>query len=301
MNEADFRRWRDRRVERINGLLTGALDARAQEQPQDVRGLLSAMRHGLLSGGKRLRPLLALAAADAAGGREAAAWPGALAVEMIHAYSLIHDDLPALDDDDLRRGQPTCHLVHGEAMAVLAGDALQSLAFETLAAAAGREPAKARRVATALRLLAQAAGPLGMAGGQAQDLAFESRRPTAEECLEMEKRKTGELLAASLGVGAALAGAGPASLEAFRRVGLAAGTAFQIVDDLLNQSGDPAVLGKAVGTDAQRGKASALSLLGPEKAALKARQLADQALELAARFKSPKLDRLLRSMVDRRN
>jgi geranylgeranyl pyrophosphate synthase len=280
--------------------LAAALADRAKNQPADVSGLLSAMKYGLLSGGKRLRPLLVLAAAEAAGGRESEALPGALAVEMIHAYSLIHDDLPALDDDDLRRGRPTCHLVHGVATAILAGDALQSLAFETLAAA-GRNPSRARRVNLAVRVLAKAIGPLGMAGGQAQDLAFESGRPTAEESLDMERRKTGELLAASLSVGAALAGAGSSRLETFRRVGLAAGTAFQIVDDLLNRNGDRTVLGKAVGSDDERGKASVLSLLGPEPAAKKARELAAEAIELSSSFKSPKLDRLLRSMVERRN
>ncbi|MDR0549957.1 MAG: polyprenyl synthetase family protein [Deltaproteobacteria bacterium] len=300
MTFSDLNAWRKAARDRVDAKLADLLSQQAKEQPPDVVGLIKAMSHSLLSGGKRLRPLLTLAAADSLGQKEASVLPGALAIEMVHAYSLIHDDLPALDNDDFRRGLPTCHKAFGEATAILAGDALQSLAFETLASLVTK-PKFATRVGTAVYILARAIGPLGMAGGQAEDLAFEKKTPTLEESQAMERRKTGELMAAALGVGAALAGADAKTLKIFREIGLLAGEAFQITDDLLNQIGDPRLLGKAIGTDAQRGKITAPTLLGQEKAKAKACDLLTKALKLAAAFSSPKLPFLLRSVVDRTN
>jgi geranylgeranyl pyrophosphate synthase len=280
----------------VDALLSAKLEGLKSGKGPEVKNLLSAMGHTLESGGKRLRPLLALAAARTLGADEAVALPGALAVELIHTYSLIHDDLPALDDDPVRRGKPSCHVAYGEATAILAGDALQSLAFETLAADSTAGP---ERTLAAVALLARAVGPLGMAGGQAEDLAFERRSPTLSGRDSMAAKKTGELIAASLSVGAALAGADNDTISIFREAGLLSGQAFQIQDDLLNQEGDPRLLGKAVGTDQARGKASILNYLGPGRARAKARSLGTQAKKLLAPFRPDVLIGLLDSLIDR--
>jgi geranylgeranyl pyrophosphate synthase len=295
---SDLNAWRLAASRRVEAKLASLLDKLAHNQPPDIAILVKAMAHALLGGGKRLRPLLTIAAAEAFGAKEASVAPGALAVEMIHAYSLIHDDLPALDDDDFRRGRPSCHKAFGEATAILAGDALQSLAFETLASLS-QKPGWSERVARAVLLLAKAIGAKGMAGGQAEDLAFEKKTPTLSESLAMERRKTGELMAAALTVGGALAGADSKSLSKLREAGLLAGSAFQIADDLLNQHGDPRLLGKAVGTDALRGKTTALTLLGEEKAKAAARDLLAKALKIVAAFPSAKLPFLLNTLADR--
>jgi geranylgeranyl diphosphate synthase type II len=296
-NEA-LARWQAARTRLIDSKLGGILNKQSASQPPEIVNLLAAMRHGLLGGGKRLRPLLALAAAEALGETPENALPGAMAVEMIHAYSLIHDDLPAMDNDDYRRGQPTCHRAYGVATAILAGDALQSLAFETLAKLS-KKPEWAARALTAIYILARAAGPLGLAGGQAQDLAYENVSAKPPDAQAMERRKTGELMAAALGVGAAMAGADKKALATFRRIGLMAGEAFQITDDILNQIGDPRLMGKAVGTDAKRGKATAPKLLGSSKARQSANGLITQAVKLAAAFRSDCLTWLLESITDR--
>jgi geranylgeranyl pyrophosphate synthase len=224
--------------------------------------------------------------------------PGALAVELLHTYSLVHDDLPDLDDDAVRRGRPAAHARFGPALAILAGDALQSLAFEILAEA-GCRSGRAEGAARAARILARAAGPLGMAGGQAEDLAFEGRDPADEERASMARRKTGAMIAASLQAGAALAGASPAWIARLGRAGLAVGEAFQIRDDLLDLEGDPGVMGKATGSDARRGKASLVASMGTEGALGRLRELSAEAAAEASPFSCPVLDRLLRSLVER--
>src|SRR3954453_956250 len=199
--------------------------------------LAEAMRYSLLGGGKRLRPILCLLAAEACGADPAAAMPAACALELVHTYSLIHDDLPAMDDDDLRRGRPTCHKAFDEATAILAGDGLLTLAFELLS----RHVRPAAGALACVRALAEGAGPAGLVGGQMADLQAEGRDdPTLEALESIHRRKTGALLRASLRMGGIVAGADAATLRALETYGHAVGLAFQIVDDLLDVEGDEA-------------------------------------------------------------
>jgi geranylgeranyl pyrophosphate synthase len=217
--------------------------------------LLAAMRHLVLPGGKRLRPALAFAAAEAVGAAPERALAMATAVELVHCYSLIHDDLPCMDDDDERRGRPTVHVAYGEATAVLAGDALLALAFEVLAAEA-QEPA---RSLCALRLLAEAAGPRQLVGGQIDDLRSDAVRAAPETVLGVHRRKTAALIGAALVGGACLAGADAAALERLSRFGAHIGVAFQIADDLLDRARDGGCsLVPLVGADAARARAASL-------------------------------------------
>lgn len=255
--------------------------------------LASAMAYSLLAGGKRVRPILALAAFEACGGPEARrplATDWAVALEMIHTYSLIHDDLPAMDDDDLRRGRPTCHILHGEATAILAGDALLTEAFTRLAEGSGERGAPPRPDEMPVRLqlvglLARASGAVGMVGGQQLDLALEGSaregeaRPTLATVADVHARKTGALLAAAVEGGAIAAGAGPVEITALRRYGESLGLAFQIADDILDEVGDPARMGKSGGSDRARGKPTVPILVGLEEARRLARQAKDRAQE----------------------
>lgn len=245
--------------------------------------LAAAMRYATLGGGKRLRPVLTLLAAEACGGTWEQALPAACAVEMIHCYSLVHDDLPAMDDDDLRRGRPTCHKAFDEATAILAGDGLLTLAFEVIA----RGIAPGDRAARCVRILAAAAGPEGMVGGQMADLEAEDRPlsdGSAEALRAIHRRKTGALLAASLGLGAAAVGADESQLAALERYGRAVGLAFQIVDDLLDVQGDEAATGKRVGKDAGAGKWTYPAFLGIEESRRRARTLAEEAVAALETF-----------------
>ncbi|HEX9793839.1 MAG TPA: polyprenyl synthetase family protein [Planctomycetota bacterium] len=227
--------------------------------------LREAMEHALLAGGKRVRPALALLACEAHGGARAAAMPAALACEAIHAYSLVHDDLPCMDDDSLRRGLPTVHVAHGEALAVLAGDGLQALAFELLA---GQQDAELAR--DQARLLARAAGPAGMVGGQALDLGAEGRPCSAADVERVHAAKTAALLAAALHLGARAAGTEVAPHNrpgsAWDRYGTALGMLFQATDDLLDALASTAALGKTAGKDAAAEKATILRAVGLDAA-----------------------------------
>lgn len=243
----------------------------ARSHPAAPPRLLEAMRYSLLGGGKRLRPLLALAAAELCGAPARQALPAACAVEMIHCYSLIHDDLPAMDDDDLRRGRPTSHKMFGEAMAILAGDALLTLAFQVLAAAAADPKVGPDRAARAVQELAVAAGPEGMAGGQVLDLAAEGRAIDPAELAAIHGLKTGALFTASLRLGALLAGGGQRELDLLTAYGRHFGLAFQICDDVLDVTGDTAKLGKPVGSDARHDKATYVKFYGLEEARRRAR------------------------------
>jgi geranylgeranyl diphosphate synthase, type II len=241
--------------------------------------LAEAMRYSLLGGGKRLRPILALMAAEACGGDSESALPAACALEMVHTYSLIHDDLPSMDDDDLRRGRPTCHKAFDEATAVLAGDALLTLAFEVLA----REIRPAEAAARCVLALAEGAGPAGMVGGQMADLQAEGRPDVTLAALEaIHRRKTGALLRASLKMGALVAGVDGTTLRALDSYGHAVGLAFQIVDDLLDVQGDEAKLGKRVNKDHGLGKWTYPGLLGLEGSRRHAAALADEAVKALA-------------------
>ena len=242
-------------------------------------GLGEAMRYAVLDGGKRLRPLLVLAACQAVSGQSLAALRAAVAVELIHAYSLVHDDMPCMDNDVLRRGKPTVHVQYGQALAMLAGDAMQALAFDVLTAGDDVPvPAQARLCA----LLARAAGHAGMAGGQAIDLASVGK-PLAEEVLrDMHRRKTGALLKASVMMGVACGEASPTAERALEAYGEAVGLAFQVVDDILDVTQSSVVLGKTAGKDQQHNKPTYVSLMGLEPARALARELHDQARQQLA-------------------
>ena len=223
-------------------------------------GLAESMRYSLLAGGKRIRPVLALAFCDALGGDTEKALPAACALEMIHTYSLIHDDLPCMDDDVLRRGKPTNHVVYGECTATLAGDALQSLAFETLASA----PLESGRIVRCLKILSEAAGYRGMCQGQFLDMEGEGKSLTAEELSHINNLKTGALLSGACRMGAAAAGADEKQLEAAGTFGSLLGLAFKIRDDVLDVISTDAELGKSVGSDVQEHKNTYMALLGME-------------------------------------
>ena len=238
------------------------LDTRLPTESQSPPHLHAAMRYAVLGDGKRLRPLLVYAAAHAVAtvddGGLAALDHAAAAVELIHAYSLVHDDLPAMDDDALRRGRPTVHIAFDHATAILAGDALQAEAFALLAAA----PAPPYRIVAALSLLADAAGSRGMCGGQAIDMAATGRMPDLEALATMHAMKTGALIAASVRLGGLVAGADAATMATLADLGARIGLAFQIKDDLLDAEADSATLGKTAGKDAAQGKSTYVTLLG---------------------------------------
>jgi geranylgeranyl pyrophosphate synthase len=245
------------------------------------RALHAAMRHLLFPGGKRLRPALAFAAAEAVGAPAERALPMAAAVELVHTYSLVHDDLPCMDDDVERRGRPTVHVAYGEATAVLAGDALLALAFEALASAEGHEPA---RLVAALRELAHAAGAAQLVGGQADDLDFDATRVDEAWVDSVHRRKTAALFAAAVAGGARLAGADEPSLERLRRFALAMGVAFQIADDVLDDepgAGECSLVA-LIGIDAARARAE--TLLAEALAALEPFGARADALRMLARF-----------------
>jgi farnesyl diphosphate synthase len=280
MDTFDFASWSQACLLRVEQALSDGVGVGAPA------GLGEAMRYAVLDGGKRLRPLLVLAArqavaagdgkASASAGFDEAALRAACAVELIHAYSLVHDDMPCMDNDVLRRGKPTVHVQFGQAQALLAGDALQALAFELLApeGAAVPEPVQARLC----RLLARAAGAQGMAGGQAIDLAHVGCSMTEDALRHMHRLKTGALLQASVLMGAHCGNAAPAALQALADYGAALGLAFQVVDDILDVTQDSATLGKTAGKDAEQGKPTYVSLLGLERAQAYARELLVQAL-----------------------
>lgn len=238
-------------------------------------GLGEAMRYAVLDGGKRLRPLLALAAAQAVQGHAEAALRAACAVELIHAYSLVHDDMPCMDNDVLRRGKPTVHVAFGQAQALLAGDALQAQAFELLTPPASEVPPAMQ--AQCCRILAQAAGAQGMAGGQAIDLASVGQPLTEAQLRHMHRLKTGALLQASVMLGAACGSVSAQGQQALLDYAQALGLAFQVVDDVLDVVADAATLGKTPGKDAANDKPTYVALLGLEGAQALAQQLLEQA------------------------
>jgi geranylgeranyl diphosphate synthase type II len=252
-----------------------ALEASLPPAKTKPARLHEAMRYSIFAGGKRLRPILLLAAAEACGGDSREALPAACAVEVLHTYSLIHDDLPCMDDDDLRRGKPTNHVVYGEGLAVLAGDALLTLAFELLAQARGWER---YNHATLIMELARAAGSKHLIGGQAADLAAEGKDLDADELLFIHRNKTGALLTTCLRLGGMCANAAPNKLESLTKFGNDLGLAFQIIDDILDVTQSSEVLGKSAGKDAAAQKQTYPAVFGLEESRAKASQLTDSAL-----------------------
>ncbi|MBN2495271.1 MAG: polyprenyl synthetase family protein [Deltaproteobacteria bacterium] len=267
--ESTWQPWR----ERVNARLEALLDE-IGARPGCPSDLLQAMRHALLGGGKRLRPLLVLAAAGACGGGVDEALDAACCVEMVHAYSLIHDDLPAMDDDDFRRGAPACHRAFGEALAILAGDALLTHAFERLARAVPPPLA-----AEAVEILGVAAGASGMVGGQADDVRSDGAGFDARQIESIHRRKTACLMRASLELGALVAGGTPSQRAALACYGEELGRAFQIADDLLAHAGDEDALGRPAGSDRDQGRHTHPALLGPADSLRRALELLDRALD----------------------
>lgn len=238
--------------------------------------LHKAMRYSVMAGGKRLRPILCMAACEAVGGKpETALLPG-LAIEILHTYTLIHDDLPCMDDDDLRRGRPTSHVVFGEANALLAGDALLTLAFEWLAGIQAPPPHAPNQLALEL---AQASGSQGVIGGQVEDLSSEGRAPDADLVDYIHRHKTAALLRAAVRMGGICGGATPSHLECLSRYGECSGLAFQIADDILNVTSTPEELGKPVGNDEQLQKLTYVAVHGLEASRTKADALIRAAVD----------------------
>jgi len=291
LTSAALDQWSDKHLQRVEEALSLWISADAPA------GLDQAMRYAVLDGGKRLRPLLVLAAHEAVVAQqphdpamEAAAMRAACSVELIHAYSLVHDDMPCMDNDVLRRGKPTVHVQFGEAQALLAGDALQALAFELLTPdskphSAPSAPAYHAQTipdatqALLCRLLAKAAGLHGMAGGQAIDLASVGLALNEQQLREMHRLKTGALLEASVMMGAACGNTSALAWSCLMRYGQAMGLAFQVVDDILDVTADSATLGKTAGKDAANDKPTYVSLLGLQKAKDYAEQLLQEALK----------------------
>ena len=304
-------------TDQLRGQINEALSSFAQFDRDCPERLREAIRYSLLGSGKRLRPALVLMAAEACGGDATEAMPAACAIEMVHAYSLVHDDLPAMDDDDLRRGRPTCHQQFDEATAILVGDALLALAFQVLAENIRPPEVAAECCAT----LARAAGASALVGGQADDLAGQQGATAgsskgATGCLpasavdssdllntlqHIHARKTGAMFVASLRLGGLVAGANTEQLEALEAFGRSLGLAFQITDDLLDVRGDEAALGKRVQKDSDRGKLTFPGLLGVEESTRRAEQLIDEAIQAVRLFgpAASNLEALARFVLER--
>jgi len=292
----DFAAW-SRAIQTRTENVLAALLPDADIAPEQLH---AAMRYVCLGGGKRVRPMLAYAAGEAVGTEVARIDRAAAAVEMIHVYSLTHDDLPCMDDDDLRRGKPTCHVAYDEATALLVGDALQSLAFETLAHPVAASEAGVQ--VEMLRLLARASGSRGMAGGQAVDLAATGRALDLAELEFMHIHKTGALIQSAVLLGALAGGALEAGTrERLERYARCIGLAFQVMDDVLDAETDTATLGKTAGKDAAQGKATYLTLMNVKEARAYAHELLDDALEAIQPFgaSSQRLAEIARFIVER--
>jgi geranylgeranyl diphosphate synthase, type II len=291
-------------LEERGRLVDAALDAALLPETAWPETIHRATRYSLFAGGKRIRPALVLASCEAVGGPRQEVLPLACAVEMIHTYSLIHDDLPAMDNDDLRRGRPTCHKVFGEAIAILAGDALLTRAFHLLAELpADATEAVVRRRLAATAILGEASGTLGLVGGQVLDLESEGKRIAAEALERLHRAKTGALLSACVRGGAVLGGATPEQLERLTTYASAIGLVFQIVDDILDVTQSAAQLGKTAGKDVAAQKATYVSLHGLERAREMAAELLRQAEGAVAPFgeRGELLAGLARLIVERQS
>jgi len=265
-------------------LVDGALDEYLPGGQNDPSVIVQAVRYSLLAGGKRIRPILCMAAAEAIGGEAEAVLPAACALEMIHTYSLIHDDLPAMDNDNYRRGRLTSHKVFGEDIAILAGDALLTEAFRLLTNREGMPGMPPDRLLDVAREIAEAAGYRGMVGGQVLDIRAEGEEVGLETLYAIHRRKTGALLRVSTRVGAILAGAGKEALAGLSDYGGKIGLAFQIADDILDVEGDPLLLGKGTGSDAARGKVTFPALMGIDASRARAADIVMDAISSLASF-----------------
>ncbi|MBI5469194.1 MAG: polyprenyl synthetase family protein [Deltaproteobacteria bacterium] len=291
----DLEKYLAGKTEAVNRGLS-ALLVKEGDYPQSLH---RAMHYSLFAGGKRLRPTLVLASAESVGADPDSALNIACAFECIHTYSLIHDDLPAIDNDDLRRGRPTCHKVFGEAGAILAGDALLTAAFEI---AAGTPIKDKGAVIRAIAELAKAAGSTGMIGGQAVDIESEGKEVPFPVLEYIHIHKTGELILAAVRCGAIIGGAADEELAGLTRYGQAAGLAFQIADDILDVEGSSLEMGKATGGDEKKGKATYPSVIGMEESKKRAAELVGMALEALSGFdgKADPLRAIARYIVSRR-
>jgi geranylgeranyl diphosphate synthase type II len=260
------------------GLINRALEGYLPQSRGPAFRVVEAIHYSLFAGGKRLRPILCLAGAEAVGSDPSEALPVACALEMIHTYSLIHDDLPAMDDDDLRRGHPTCHKQFDEATAILAGDGLLTEAFRIMAEAAPKFAGREAMLLEVIQLVGQAAGYPGMVGGQMLDLEAEGKQVTLKELETIHRLKTGALLTASVRAGALIGGGSRAEVTALTAFGEKFGLVFQITDDLLDVEGEAAEMGKSPGMDAKKGKATYPALLGVAKARDWAKALMEEAI-----------------------
>ncbi len=281
------------------GIVNRGLKDLLPKEDEYPQSLHRAMHYSLFAGGKRLRPILVLAACETVGGKTDTALNAACAFECIHTYSLIHDDLPAIDNDDLRRGRPTCHKAWGEATAILAGDALLTSAFEIIA----KTPTEnTKALVRATFELARAAGSVGMIGGQTVDIESEGKEIPFPVLEYIHIHKTGELILASIRCGAILGGADDGQLDALTKYGKATGLAFQIADDILDVEGSTEEMGKAAGMDEQKGKATYPSLIGMDESKKRAAELAEKAVWSLSDFgqEADPLRAIARFIVSRR-
>ena len=273
----DINRYLQEKKERVDS----ALERYLPKREELTSNLHRAMQHSLFAGGKRIRPILSIASFEAAGGKGERILPFACALEMIHTYSLIHDDLPAIDNDDYRRGKPTCHKVFGEAIAILAGDGLLTEAFRLMTHQPAKDPSS-RDEALVLDLInevAQAAGVLGMVGGQVVDIESEGKAVDLPTVQYIHTHKTGAMILASVRVGAKLGGAKETLLKALTRYGESLGLAFQVADDILNVEGRVALMGKKTGSDLVKGKATYPSVLGVDESKIRSKELVEMAVD----------------------
>jgi len=295
----DLKKYLERRRRQVDKVLERWVSSEEEMPPQ----VHKAMRYSLFAGGKRLRPILTLSAAEAVGGKAAEVLPASCALELIHTYSLIHDDLPAMDDDDLRRGRPTSHKVFGEAVAILAGDALLTEAFRLMARPDLMKSVPSRRRLAAIHILALKAGSQGMIGGQVIDMASEGEEVKPETLEYIHTHKTGALIGAAVAVGAVLGGGSPREIRALEEYGRRLGLAFQIMDDLLDVQGEETQMGKAVGKDRARGKATYPALFGIENSRRKAEGLVREAVARLDPFnrRANPLREIARYILQRKN
>lgn len=264
--------------------------------------LIDAMKYSLFAGGKRLRPILCLAGAEAVGGTETDVLPAACALELIHTYSLIHDDLPLMDDDDLRRGKPTCHKIFGEAVALLAGDGLLTESFNLMTAPELVERVSPHLIFKVIALISKAAGYRGMVGGQVVDIQSEGKAADLSVVEFMHTHKTGALISASVASGAILAGGDKSELEAITSYGQKIGLAFQISDDILDIEGDSMTMGKESGSDEQKGKITYPAVIGLSKAKQVQSELVEASIESLRAFdhRAEPLRQIARYIIERR-